>query len=224
VSADLHLPDLPEVPIRVGADSGGPRPVRPPWDVRLRELLASYLPLLLMMLLALATWWLVESTPGLLPAKVRDAGRQEPDYEMSRFTLQRFASDGRLRVRIDGHELRHYPAGDRIDIDQVKLRAIDEQGRVTLASANRAVSNGAANVIELQGGAELTGTDANGAPIIIRSEYLQALLDTDIVRTDRPVEVLQGPNQVRAAGLVYDHRRRELQLLGPMRAVLKVPR
>lgn len=223
MSADLHLPDLPDVPIRLGATRGA-RPMRPPWGLRLRELLASYLPLLLMTLLALATWWLVESTPALLPLKARDAGRHEPDYEMNRFTLQRFAPDGRLRVRIDGQELRHYPAGDRIEIDRIHLRALNDQGRLTLASANRAVSNGVADELELQGGAELTGTDADGAPIVIRSEYLQALLATDVVRTDRLVEVHQGANVLRAAGLVYDHRKRELKLMGPMRAVLQVPR
>ena len=228
MTAELHLPDLPEEPIQLGAaPSAGPgaaRPVRLPLALRLREALAAYLPLLLMALLALATWWLVERTPGAAPVKARDSGRLEPDYGMSRFTLQRFTPEGRLRVRIDGHELRHYPADDRIEIDRVQLRAIDEDGRVTEARALRAVSNGAASELQLQGGAEVTGTDADGAPIVIRSEFLHALLETDVVRTDRRVEVRHGRNVVVAAGLVYDHRQRRLDLIGPMRAVLQVPR
>ena len=91
-----------------------------------------------------------------------------------------------------------------------------------LRCARRAVSNGAANWFELQGGAEVTGTDANGAPVVIRSEYLQALLDSDVIRSDRPVQVLQGRNMLRAGGVVYDHGRRTLELSGPVRAVLQV--
>ncbi len=221
MSAELHLPDLPEVPI--GRRSAGPRPPRRPWHQVLREGFTAYLPLLLMALLALGTWWLVKNTPGAVAPTERDPQRQEPDYTMQRFTMQRFAPDGRLRVRLEGRELRHYPADDRIEIDSVQVHAYAPDGRVTLASARRAVSNGQASELQLQGGAEVTGTDANGAPIVIRSEFLQALLDRDVVRTDRPVQVIQGRNVVRAAGLVYDHERRLLELSGPMRAVLQAP-
>ncbi len=221
MTAELHLPDLPEVAITLGK-SGLSQPRRP-WDVRLRDGVSTYLPLLLMALLALATWWLVKNTPGALPAQDRDPARQEPDYTMRSFTLQRFAPDGHLRVHLEGSELRHYPGGDRLEVDSVNVHAVAPDGRITLATAQHAVSNGDANRLQLNGGAEVTSVDASDVPIVIRSEFLEALLDTDVVRTDRPVQVLQGRNVVRAAGLVYDHRRRQLELKGPMRAVLQVP-
>src|SRR5262245_34750675 len=58
---ELHLPDLPEVEVSLGAAP----PVKPRAGLRmrLRELLGAYLPLLLMALLALGTWWLVKNTP-----------------------------------------------------------------------------------------------------------------------------------------------------------------
>lgn len=220
MTVEIHLPDLPDLPIAVG---GAPRPrPRQPWPMRLRDAAASYLPLLLMLLLALGTWWLVKNAPTAPPGRDKQAQRQAPDYTMRSFTLQRFAPDGELRVRLDGSELRHYPGDDRIEVDQVQIRALAPDGRVTLASARRAVSNGAATELQLQGGAEVTGTDANGAPIVIRSEFLQASLDSDIVRTDRPVQVQQGRNVLRASGLVYDHGRRTLEFSGPVQAVLQV--
>ena len=220
MSVELHLPDLPDVPIAIG--SARPPARRRSWHEVLRESFSSYLPLLLMAVLALGTWWLVKNTPILGAPSGRDALRDEPDYTMQTFSVQRFAPDGRLRVRLEGRELRHYPADDRIEVDSVMLHAIAPDGRVTVASARRAVSNGAANWFELQGGAEVTGTDANGAPVVIRSEYLQALLDSDVIRSDRPVQVLQGRNVLRAGGVVYDHGRRTLELSGPVRAVLQV--
>ena len=63
MSVELHLPDLPEVPISLGPAADAPPRAPTPWHLRLRDALSSYLPLLLMTLLALATWWLVQNSP-----------------------------------------------------------------------------------------------------------------------------------------------------------------
>ena len=72
---EIQLPDLPE--IAIGSRAYPPRPQRQPWHLRWRDGLSSYLPLLLMGALALATWWLVKHTPGA-PAP-RDQVLPEPD-------------------------------------------------------------------------------------------------------------------------------------------------
>ena len=42
-----------------------------PWHWRLRQAISAYLPLLLMAMLALGTWWLVQNTPS--PEAPREA-------------------------------------------------------------------------------------------------------------------------------------------------------
>ena len=71
MAVELHLPDLPEVPLSLGPAGPPPAPVARalPWHLRLRDLLSAYLPLLLMALLALSTWWLVKNTPTLAPCR-----------------------------------------------------------------------------------------------------------------------------------------------------------
>ena len=81
---ELHLPDLPQVEVAIGP-SDAFQPVRVSWPVRLRFVVSSYLPILLMALLALATWWLVQNTPQRPPAAPEAAPRHEPDYEMEHF-------------------------------------------------------------------------------------------------------------------------------------------
>src|SRR5687768_13673540 len=49
-----------------------------PWRWRLFELVSSYLPLLMMALLALGTWWLVKSTPLDDEERVATPPRHEP--------------------------------------------------------------------------------------------------------------------------------------------------
>jgi len=215
---EIQLPDLPDI-----AFGGGPRRAMP-WHLRLRDMLSSYLPLLLMAALALATWWLVKNTPGAPPDRSATVDTGVPDYTMQRFVLQRFAPDGRVTARLEGQALRHYPENDRIEVDALQLQAYAPDGRLTTATARQAVSNGAASELQLQGGAQVIGTDADGRPVTIRSEFLHAYLDTQVVTTDRPVEVVHGANRLRAGGLRYDGQQRVLDFQGPVRASLQVPR
>jgi lipopolysaccharide export system protein LptC len=221
MSVELHLPDLPEVPIGItlGPVRGAPARTRAPWHLRLRDGLSAYLPLLLMALLALFTWWLVKNTPTVPRAQEEVPLRHEPDYTMTQFALERFEAGGRLKVRIEGAVMRHYPDTDRIEIDNVHVRAISPEGRVTLASARRAISNGDASEVQLLGDARVDSVDANGAPIEITGEFLHAFLVAEKVRSHLPVQVTSASGTLTAAGLDYDHGERKLELQGPMRAV-----
>lgn len=219
MAVEIQLPDLPE--IALGSAPAPAARAREPWHQRLRDALSSYLPLLLMALLALATWWLVKHTPGAPPVREAAVDSGLPDYTMRSFVLQRYAADGRPTARLEGRELRHYPGDGRIEIDALQLQAFLPDGRVMTATARRAVSNDVATELQLQGGAEVRGTDSGGRPVEIRSEFLHAFVETELVRTHLPVTVSQGPNQLRAGGLVYDGRRRVLEFQGPVRASLR---
>lgn len=217
---ELHLPDLPEVPIALGpARAGGaPRP-RMPWHLRLRDALSAYLPLLLMGLLALATWWLVKNTPGASPDLQPLPVRTDPDYVMTDFSVERFDAAGRLKLRIEGERMRHFPDTDRIEADAVRIRAIAPDGRVTLASARKAVAQGDGSQVQLIGGAEVTHDDGSGTPLVITSEFLHAFLVDERVVTHLPVQVRQGDRELKAGGLRYEHGTRKLELSPPVRAL-----
>jgi lipopolysaccharide export system protein LptC len=220
LSVELHLPDLPEVPISLGPPAGVAPRARMPWHLRLRDTLSSYLPLLLMALLALATWWLVKNSPRLAVPAVERPVSSEPDYTMTQFSLERFDASGRLKVRIEGERLRHFPDTDRVEIDQARIQAFTQDGRVTLATAARALGNGDGSELQLMGGAEVTAQDATGQPLVMRGEFLHAFLVTERVRSHLPVLVSQGGTVLQASAMDYDNAVRRLELKGPIRAVL----
>ncbi len=220
MSIELHLPDLPEVPISLGlADGQAPR-VDMRWQLRLRAAVSAYLPLLLMTLLALATWWLVKNSPRPPVFNEARAVSAAPDYTMTRFALERFDPSGRLRLRIEGEQLRHFPATDRIEIDGAVIRAVAPDGRVTLAHALRAIGNGDGSEVQLLGGAELSSERAGDSPLVMRSEFLHAFFVAERVRSHLPVQVQMGATALNAAGLDYDHAAHRLELQGPLRAVM----
>jgi lipopolysaccharide export system protein LptC len=224
VPVELHLPDLPEVPISLGPSPDATVRPRQPWHLRLRDLLSSYLPLLLMGLLALGTWWLVKNTPTAPLAPASTDVRHDPDYTMTQFAIERFDKSGQLRVRVDGGQLRHFPDTDRFEIEQARIRSVSPDGRVTLAVAERALANGDVSEVQLVGGAQVTSQGPQGQPLQIRSEFLHAFLVTERVKTHLPVQVTDGVNELSGGALEYDHGRRLLELSGRVRALLSPAR
>jgi len=200
-----------------------PRPRQPVWW-HVGQFASAYLPLILMAVLALATWWLVRNTPRPDEPRVPVAARHEPDYMMDGFTLQRFGADGALRVQVQGTHMRHYPDTDTIEIDDATIRAIGAQGNVTVASARRALSNGDATEVQLLGGARVRSEPgADKEAIEFNGEFLHAFLTTERLKSHLPVVVRQGPNEFRVAWLEYDNLSRSARLGGPLRARFEPP-
>jgi len=194
---------------------------RVPLRWRVLDAISTYLPLLLMAALALGTWWLVKNTPLLEDGRTAAPPRHVPDYTMTEFMVQRFAPSGMLRVQIEGDTLRHYPDTDTIEIDNPRIRAFGEDGRITNATARRALSNRDGSEIQLSGGAHVVReATPKAAAIDFRGEFLHAFQYTERVRSHLPVVVTQGGTEIRADALAYDNLAGVLDLKGHVKAVL----
>ena len=190
------------------------------WNVRLAALVSTYLPLLIMGVLALGTWWLVSNSPVVEGPTEAAPLRHEPDYTMQHFTVQRFAADGAMRVQIEGDLARHYPDTDTLEVENPRIRAVAANGRVTRASATRALANGDGSEVQLLGGAQVTReATPQEAAIEFRGEFLHMFVNTERVRSHLPVRVAQGATLINAAGMEYDNLARVVDLKGRMRAV-----
>jgi lipopolysaccharide export system protein LptC len=214
---ELHLPDLPVVEVSLGAPPPAP-PRGGGLRTRMRELLGAYLPLLLMALLALGTWWLVKNTPRPVAGGDGPPLRHDPDYEMRDFAITRFGADGRPTVRIEGTHLRHFPDTDRIEIESARMQSNSPDGRVTRAHAARALSNGDGSEWQLSGGARVVAQARSGPPLELDSEFLHVFVPTERIKTHLPVTVRQGNDEIRAGGIEADNLTQQLQLAPPVRA------
>lgn len=218
---ELTLPDLPEVPISLGPLATGQPSIAVtlPWTARFREALSAGLPLILMLVLAVGSWWLVRNAPQPLEPRPAGVTRLEPDYTMSGFVVQRFAADGVLRVQIEGRQLRHLPAAGRLEIEQATIRAYAPDGRETVATAQRALADDKATEVQLLGGARVQGLSAAGQPALLQGEHLLLYPKERRVRSDQAVRVSLGADELEAAGLDYREDGNALELAGPLRGV-----
>jgi lipopolysaccharide export system protein LptC len=222
---ELHLPDLPEIPVALsplgGPPDGQERRANRRWHTRLRERVAAYLPLLLMTALALFTWLIAKNTPGLVSPSAPAAVRHEPDYTVDRFTLQRFSPDGALKVQIDGDRMRHYPDDDTMEVDRIRVLSFSPDGRKMTATAQHGRAKGDGSTVWLDGQAQVV-SDAGGAvPMQLNGEHLRAEPKLRRVESDSPVIGRQGASEFHAEGLLYDADTRLLTLHGVTHSLLQ---
>lgn len=197
-----------------------PRRRKPqPWLWRLQGLLSNYLPLLLMAVIASGTWWLVKNTPLIDAPGELAAPRHVPDYRMANFEIQRIGADGRMHVQIAGAELRHYPDTDTVEIDKVRVQAIGPDGMLAIAEARRAISNGDGSDMQLLGDVHLRrlppGAGENAPALLeVRGEFLQALSNSEILRSHLPVTIRQGGSTLNTQNFEYRHLTGQLSFTG----------
>ncbi|WP_404300948.1 LPS export ABC transporter periplasmic protein LptC [Alicycliphilus denitrificans] len=196
-------------------------PLRRTW-----EHLSLYLPVLLMGLLALGTWWLVRNAPQPPPLVVARPMSHEPDYYMRDFAVKSFDASGSLQNDIRGTLARHYADTDTLEIDQMRMRSVHADGRVTTASANRALSNGDGSEVQLFGNAIVTREAVARAGrtalprLELRGEFLHAWVNEERVRSNQPVTLKRGADTFTADSLDYNNLDQILDLRGRVRGML----
>jgi lipopolysaccharide export system protein LptC len=196
---------------------------------RVWERTAIYIPVLLMGLLALGTYWLVRNTPASLLPESRRAVTAEPDYYMRKFGIKTFDEDGQLKSDVSGAEVRHYPDTDTLEIDQALIRSYNVDGRLTTSTGNRALSNGDGSEVQLIGSALVVRDafkDQNGREVPrleFRGEFLHVYVNEERVKSHLPVVVTRGSDQFEGDTFAYNNLDRLADLKGRVKGIL-VPR
>lgn len=195
---------------------------------RLWDRASVYLPVLLMGLLALGSWWLVRSAPSVPSDAVAPSRGHEPDYFMQGFSVKNFGANGTLLSEVTGKMGRHYPDTDTLEIDGMRLHSMDAQGHQTRASADRALSNadgtdvqlfGNAKVVREPFGAEKAGTKAE-PQLTFAGEFLHVWPTQERVESNQAVTLTRGIDTFKADGLTYDNTRQILELKGSVRGMM----
>lgn len=193
------------------------------------ERTAIYIPVLLMGLLALGTYWLVRNTPASLGPEGQRVIGSEPDYYMRRFGIKTFDDAGQLKSDVSGAEVRHYPDNDTLEIDKALIRSYSIKGRLTTSTGDRALTNGDGSEVQLIGNARVVreaavDTDGQEIPRLeFRGEFLHVFVNDERVKSHLPVVITRGSDRFAGDVFAYDNLDRVADLTGRVK-VLLVPR
>lgn len=193
---------------------------------RLIDGFSIYLPVLLLGVLALGSYWLLRVTP--IPSAVTEAPpvRHETDYFMRNFRVQNFEPGGSLKSELMGTEIRHFPDNDTLEVDQVRLHSYDAARHLTVVTAKRALSNGDASEVQFFGDARVVRDSFQNAAqqtvprFELRSDFLHVIRDTERIVTPKPVEILRGADRFTADAMDYDNLNRVVELRGRVVGVI----
>ncbi len=194
--------------------------VRRAWDH-----VAIYLPLMLMGLMAMSTYWLVRNTPQAPTDDLVAVPRHVPDYFMRDFSIRVFDVTGQLKSEITGVQAQHFPDTDTLEIERPTIRSYSREGRLTVAQAGRAITNADGSEVQLFDKALVVreGLNKNDPKerTELRSDFFHIIVNTEEIRTHLPVELTRGDNNKFSANkMSYDHLSRTLELKGRVRGVL----
>ena len=108
------------------------------------------------------------------------------------------------------------------------MRSFDEQGRLTVATAQRGISKGDGSEVQLFGDAKVVREEA-AVPggeklprLEFRGEYLHAFINDDRVSSDKPVELLRGQDRFTGDVFDYDNGTGVVNLTGRVKGVIQM--
>lgn len=194
---------------------------RQSWQAVL-DLLLAWLPLLVLSLLLLVTIWLVRTAPSSLQMVNVKAPQHVADYEVRQFTLKTYNLSGQLQSAITGASAQHYEDSLTTLIQEPRLWMYSKEGRVTSATAQRALSNEDGSEVQLMGQARLfrEPLSAQSPAMAVKSEFLHFMANTDSMQTDLPVLITRGHNSFRADRLLADNLNETLNMSGRVKVLL----
>ncbi len=181
------------------------------------------LPLLMVAVLALGSYWMVRSAPGVGAGELPRPPDDTPDYLIEGFTVQKFDASGRLTALLKGASAQRLPDAPWIEIQKFTFLSTDAQGRVKRASADEGLSSQDNNEFELRGHALMVreGHPSGDYPRLeIRGDFLHVWTEPEKVESDQPVQLVHGKHRIRADSLAYDGTTRTLQMNGRVQATL----
>jgi len=200
---------------------------------RLSDLLADawdrfllYLPLAVMAVLALGTYWMVRSSSIEEAPRGAKPEQTGPDYFMDGFSVKTFDAQGRVRSEVLGDKARHFPQNKWTEIDNILIRSFDEQGRLTTAAAARGLTNEDGSEVQLIGNAIVVRESQSAAGskaqprMEYRGEFLHAFLNSERIQSHKPVLLKRGKDSFSADRLDFDNIEQVVQLDGRVRGTL----
>ncbi|HEX6295620.1 MAG TPA: LPS export ABC transporter periplasmic protein LptC [Burkholderiales bacterium] len=168
-------------------------------------------PLALMTSLALLTFWL-ERTVHEDPAAPQ-LRRHDPDYVVSNFTTTTYNRDGAAETVLSAEKMLHFPDDDSTELFSPRvLHAKPEEPRYTVRAERGALSRDGDEIFLYEDVVLVREADAGQPEARMTTDFLHILRDRSLVRTDRPVKIVEGSRSLSGRGMEYNNESRELRL------------
>lgn len=185
----------------------------------MRERLRSWLPLLPLLLLLAATYWLNLQVQSPVSTENKNL-RHDPDYTIDNFTATTLDERGKIRFVMSAKKMWHYPDDDTTHLEMPKLASLTtDRPPVHMSAQNGELSHKGDEVFLRNDVVIVRPAYANRSELTFTTNYLHVLPNMDIVNTDQPVTVVDARTKHNAVGMELDNKARTIRFLSQVKTV-----
>lgn len=179
----------------------------------MRERGPTLIAVILLVALVVGTWWAADYARRAIPVDPPSRITHEPDSWAHNFVMIRTDPAGTAVNRLEGIMMRHYPDDDSYEVDQVKATGQQPDSPITIGTADLATMDADGTRIVMTGNAHVHRLpDKERAALDVTSDVLVLYPDEDVVETDLPARVVNGPHIMHGTGMRYDNKTTQLQV------------
>jgi lipopolysaccharide export system protein LptC len=185
--------------------------------VRFLDKMRSWLPLLPLLLLLAATYWLNLQVQPLTQNQSQQ--RHDVDYSVDNFSAVTLNAQGKPRFTLSAERLWHYPDDDTTHLQMPKITSLYPDRPPVLTSAQTGMVSSKGDDVYLYDDVNvLRPALGDIGEQHFTTNYLHVIPDRDWAETDQPVTMINQHNIIRAVGMELDNKARTAKLLSRVRA------
>jgi lipopolysaccharide export system protein LptC len=187
-------------------------------SLRFIEKARAWLPLLPLLLLLAATYWLNKQVQPL--PQVQGQQRHDVDYVVDNFSAVTLNLQGKPRFILSAEKLWHYPDDDTTHLQMPRLTSLYADRPPTLTTAQTGTISSKGDDVYLYDDVHVVrpATSEAGEDNFVTS-YLHVIPDRDWAETNQSVVMTGQFNVIRAVGMELDNKARTARLLSDVRAI-----
>lgn len=179
----------------------------------MKERLRSWLPVVPLILLLGATYWLNSQVQA--PGSATDKKlRHDPDYMVDNFTATTLDKNGKIRFIMSAQKMLHYPDDDTTHLENPRIMShTAEYPAVRINALNGEISSKGEEVILRNEVNIVRPAYANKSELTFSTPLLRIFPNKDIVNTDQPVTMKDARLTLRAVGMELDNKAHTVKFL-----------
>jgi lipopolysaccharide export system protein LptC len=195
--------------------------------------LLRLMPLILMGLLTLLTFWLVQRNTPPEKSTLERVRLHEPDYTIKDGALSALNELGNTKYRILGKKVTHYDDDASIDILTPRMRLFQPDKAPVTVKSDTGHLDGDLTILDLFDNASIfrpAQAASSSQPATLRmlasSSYFKVLINDDIIETNRPITLEQGMSIMNSTeGGIFNNVEQSMVLTGNVKGrIERAPR
>lgn len=187
------------------------------------ERLQSWLPLLPLLLLMAATYWLNLQVEA--PDSDAKSPRHDPDYVIDNFTATTLDEQGKIRFVMSAKKMWHYPDDDTTHLEVPHLESLTaERPPMRMSALEGEISSKGDEVFLRKDVTIIRPAYADKSELTFKTNYLHVIPNKDLADTDQPIAMEDARTKLNAVGMELDNKTHIVKFLSHVTTVYVPPK